>query len=95
MSVTADKFQDPIALEQSVGDSFRHPSIAVRICAVFFGAHSVVECYMGCTIGGRFRAMITLRVRVLVKVQASAWVTSRGRSRFKVSKVWGQSQGHG
>ena len=95
MSVTADKSQDPIALEQSVGGSFRHPLIAVRICAVFFGAHSVVEYYRGCTVGGRFRVMITLRVRVLVRVQASAWVTSRGRSRFRVSKVLGQSQGYG
>ena len=71
------------------------PLIAVRICAVFFGAHSVVEYYRGCTVGVKFRVMITLRVRVLVRVQASAWVTSRGRSRFRVSKVLGQSQGHG
>ena len=46
ISVTAETSQDPIGpcgpLEQSVGDRFRHSTMAALSCALDFGAHTVV-----------------------------------------------------
>ena len=64
MSITAETSQDPIGpcglLEQSVGDSFRHSTMAALSSVLDFGAHPVVGYYRGHAGGARVRVAIVI-----------------------------------
>ena len=58
-------------MEQSVGDSFKHPVTPALSSALDFGAHSVLESYRAHTVGVRVSGTIMNRVRFWVRVMVT------------------------